>query len=419
MIEEVTALPEVEKPKSKYAFIETERGCLIQREGGLELEVYYADTYLRIGSAFHAIYGFEKHIESIAIWFADKLVKRQSGMDDAVDMITRALSKRYFQQWQRIVKTVIPPEVEEPARLMWSSTLGDAQVLHEAALYTDEYQYVRRDLEKYHACRLLARSLESTHTRLSILEILRHWRDELAPAVANKHLNKTLDKLPPAVSFTQIRRLSLMHLEAPITNRLHLIFALCGADHHNWGLHERIVLSADETQVKAAAAVFHETLGNRSKTRDIGYVARQILDYPQHYGGNLVGLAERSHEWHEEIRDDEYDDGLPEDYVFPQPESVDLGMLEGYGITLLKTAGDCYQEGRRMSHCVGSYASLAASGRCYLFHVEHGGQQATVEVAPVGYVVQACGPHNRKNVACDYGIRVLEEAFGYERELRP
>ena len=60
-------------------------------------------------------------------------------------------------------------------------------------------------------------------------------------------------------------------------------------------------------------------------------------------------------------------------------------------------------------------ASKAAAGLCYLFHVEYKKEettyQASIEVSPEGQILQANGPQNWKNPACDYGIQTLSRAF--------
>ena len=49
-----------------------------------------------------------------------------------------------------------------------------------------------------------------------------------------------------------------------------------------------------------------------------------------------------------------------------------------------------------------AYVALAGNGRCYLFHAEHDGHSATVEVRSDGRVVQSQGPENTHNPACDW-----------------
>ncbi len=419
--ETIAAQPE--KPKSKYTLVEMPEGVLIQREGGLELHVHYADTYIHAGEKV-GLYCFKQMVEAAAMWFAEQLVgrKRQRDIDEAKDMIARALKGRLWPHWRRIVEQIVPPHIAKLARLMWDSTQNDAWVLHQPELYADAYQNLRRDLEKHHACRMFARAVESSsgtpttpETRSAWFGKLANWREELSPTVPNKALNKTLDKLPTGISFHQITRLAVMRLEKPLTGRLPVIFALCAAGHHNFGLHERIVLNADATAIQQAAQVVNQTITARSRTGHIQRVASLILDYPERYGGDLVGLARRSQEWHAEI--DYYDEvGLPPDYLLPVPE-VELAALELVGITLLKTAGEVHQEGKRMRHCVGSYATKAAAGGCYLFHVEHDDSCATVEVLPGGYVSQAYGPGNSRNAACTFGVRELSKAFKVEETV--
>jgi len=60
-----------------------------------------------------------------------------------------------------------------------------------------------------------------------------------------------------------------------------------------------------------------------------------------------------------------------------------------------------------MQNCAASYAERAVRGWCYLFHVVHDGEEATVEVDYAGRVVQAEGPGNRRNGAANWGRRVL------------
>jgi hypothetical protein len=76
-------------------------------------------------------------------------------------------------------------------------------------------------------------------------------------------------------------------------------------------------------------------------------------------------------------------------------------------VHFLATAGEIYAEGEKMGHCIGSYAERAIAGRCYLFHVDYGDRQASVEVDPFGWVKQAFGPYNEINAASDWGRQVL------------
>lgn len=432
------------KPKSKYSFEPTARGVKIIREGGLEHEVYYESTYIKAGGLNFGLYNYPKMVEQVGYWFADKLItSNHSGTKrDAGDMIQRAISGRLKPHWDRMVKEVAPPMVRALARQMWGSVRGDAAILHRVELYDDpQYAHVLKDLNKYHACRMVAKSLENRpykSERAELvpilvdnfvealnnhpkppdhLETLKDWRGFLTPTIPYKALNKTLDKLPRAISVDQLPRLALLKLEQPLTDRLHLIFALSGATHHNWGLHEHLVLSASAEQIKEACRVIGFGLTSQSRTTMISDAASYILDYPEPYNGDISGLARRSVEWHRTV--DKYKGSLPEDHALPIPQGVDLDWLEGLGIRLLKTAGEVYEEGSTMRHCVGSYASKAARGQCFLFHVEREGESATIEVSNYGKILQAYGFANSKNKACNYGSLFIERHWPQMAAAQP
>lgn len=404
----------------KYAFEETPDGCNIWRFNGLCLPIAYIDTYLIVGTSHFNLYQYRDALNAAANWFTSNLLSRFDEDDhefrDAATMIEKALSKRFYEQWQRI-KTLASSDVEEVSRLIYASTQRDAAIMHNPDLYTDKYQYALNDLKKYHACRMFAATLGHDD-----LDKLLNWREYLTPTVPNKALNKTLDKIPVAISYKQITRLSTIKLDQPVTNRLHLIFILCSSDHHNWGLHERTVITATPEMIKTVGELRGRALKTQSKTRVIGELASYILDYPNEYHGDLLGLARRSIEWHDHF--DRVDDSShipPSDTPLVIPDNVDLDALQAKGITLLRTAGDCYKEREKMRHCIHTYASKAAKGLCYLFHVDHKIKDtlhmATIEVSPYGVCLQAHGPENRKNEACFYGVEELNKAFAHIKEL--
>lgn len=406
--------------KSKYTFADIPGGFLAQREGGLELGVTYGETWLHVGQNQVGLFNYRLMMQMIGYWFMDNIYtgylnkrKRQEG----AEMIERALTKRAQPHWKRIIDEIVPAEICELARLMWASTLSDAEILHDPLLYTEEYKHLRSDLKQYHACRLVAREQQDniippydSGCLPSLLNRAAHWRDTLSPsAVSLKALNKTLDKLPRGLRIHQIYHLSRVHLQQPITNRLHLIAVLEGADHHHWALHEAVFLRANEAAVKEAAAVFGYTLKVSSKVDHISRAIRSILDYPNTYNGDLVGLARRSHEWHNQAHITPARPPLRFDQVLPLLD-LDYPYLEEEGITPLRTVGDVVSEGEIMHHCVGSYAGVASEGQSFLFHVEHNGEWATIELAPDGWIRQAQGPRNMFNSACKWGTEILQAA---------
>jgi hypothetical protein len=416
--------------KSKYTLTDIPGGFLVQREGGLEVGVTYgmadgSDTYLHVGNANVGLYHYGGMMDAIGNWFMNNIFtgylnkrKRREG----AEMIHRALSKRAQPHWKRLVTEIAPADISELARLMWASTFSDAKILHDPALYTEAYKHLRSDLKKYHACRLVAREQEDniippydTGVLPGLLDRAAAWRELLAPsAVSLKALNKTLDKLPRGLRFRQIQQLSRVHLQQPITNRLHLIAILEGADHHHWAMHEALFLRANEAVVKEAAAVFGFTLKAGSKIDLIGGAVRNILDYPATYHGDLVGLARRSHDWHNQVHITPEKPPLAADHRLPLLD-LDYAYLQEEGIEPLRTVGDVVSEGELMRHCVGSYAGVASEGHSFLFHVEHNGEAATIELSPDGWTRQSYGPRNTFNSACRWGTEVLQRAVAADK----
>ena len=84
---------------------------------------------------------------------------------------------------------------------------------------------------------------------------------------------------------------------------------------------------------------------------------------------------------------------------------IPLPQVEG--IRFLASVGDLCNESSMMQHCIRHYAKRASDGECYLFHVEHEGDQASVEVSPFGFVAQSQGPRNSQNRATEWGRNML------------
>jgi hypothetical protein len=438
LYDEAECVPLPHKPEftnGKYALCETDDGFVVYRKGGEKVIARYADTWIlvRKGGGKHetqvGIYQQRYLLYVVADKFVDQLLNDpdEEAEEQARDMISKALGRRIFEQWQRIVKNIVPPDVEKLARLMFASARGDADLLHMPELYTDDYKFVYGDLVKYHAARLYAKHLcadahllnEPTRTEKNreALEKLRNWRKALTPAVPTKALHKTLDKFPRGVPYGHLARLSTMKLEQPLISRLQVLFALCAGAHENWGLHESIVLAATDEQIKAAGDLFGMPVKATSKVKAIDGLASRILDYPEVFHGDLLGLARRSHEWHATFRNTSAPRSkLPDATPLPVP-SIDLHALQEKGITFLSTAGAVHREGQKMDHCVGTYATKAYKGRCYLFHVDYSPGEdkptysATIEVLSDGAIAQAYGPAHETNPACFYGVQMLAAAF--------
>lgn len=94
----------------------------------------------------------------------------------------------------------------------------------------------------------------------------------------------------------------------------------------------------------------------------------------------------------------------PEDVPVQRPP---IPPPEHPGITFLSTSTQIFREGANMHHCVATRIPYARDGRAYLFHVDHGGARATIEVDRNGVVVEAQGPCNRDNVAARFARAVF------------
>jgi hypothetical protein len=132
-----------------------------------------------------------------------------------------------------------------------------------------------------------------------------------------------------------------------------------------------------------------------------------LMDYPGEHRGNIVGLAERSIRWHRQQQVEEIEKTLDKLGGDRSTEAPPILVPEDLDILFLSNVKEVCEEGAKMNNCVASYAGRAARGQCYLFHVSHAGEEATVEVDWAGRVVQAAGPNNRMNAAARWGRRVL------------
>ena len=91
---------------------------------------------------------------------------------------------------------------------------------------------------------------------------------------------------------------------------------------------------------------------------------------------SLRTVFELSDEWHETVANHQPNHSTP----FPEPWAGPADV-DGYQIAPITNSADLYREGKRMRHCVGSYAYDVTGQRCYFYHVEKEGKPiATVEL---------------------------------------
>jgi hypothetical protein len=114
---------------------------------------------------------------------------------------------------------------------------------------------------------------------------------------------------------------------------------------------------------------------------------------------------------------DEYEE-VGYDRPLPQTLSESLPLTEIPGLSRIDTAGGLWEEAEKMHHCIRSYLDQCLKGWSEIYHINHGGQEATARVNADGNIV-VHGPNNSENKACEYGRTVLGnvlKSFKDERE---
>jgi hypothetical protein len=367
----------------------------------------------------------------------------------ARNQIVKALRRHMHAPWQRLIEAV-NPQVLAVHKALFAATFSAAQLTFAEALYREPY--LVRDILHYRAAAMavskidqlgarvlqervrnsahlaaleaLAKSLGvqvqrfvfmTVPTPLKVevaLDLLKNWRGLFAPDGAPyRSLNRTLMNLPGGVPAQLLCRLAQLRLPRPLLSRTELLVALL-APHA--AVNQRVFLFARPAHIKRAlqlvSAHVHQPLSARG-TADLAFLVRFLADYPEQHHGNLVGLAKKSIRWHRQAPEREVArlaTRLGPVIALDTPVARPPMALPAHpGVRFLATVGEIVQEGALMQHCIVSYVPQALAGRCYLFHVEHKGQTASVMVDARGRVVQAHGPHNRPTPAAVWGRRVL------------
>jgi hypothetical protein len=361
--------------------------------------------------------GWEEVPAFVPDWLRDWAIKRTSW----------AINKLVYPHWQQLLSEV-DPTVLAVHKAVFSATFGydPGGIILQEELYRE--QYLVRDILKYRAAAVAARLCQDVGGSEPALEKMANWRSLYCPegVEPNGILNKTLDNLPGGVPIRLLRRLRKFELPRIITNRLELIATLLasetdrycnlmprggdGVETHPDGRKTylnftAIALSEAAQIVKAMEKVsghIHEKYKPR-RLEDVGSVLGFLLRYPKKHKGRIVGLADKA------IKRDRdslqaYLKKLGENHPLARPP---IPLPTQDGIRFLETVGDVCREAEQMDSCIAKYAPGAVYGGCYLFHVTHQGEEASVEVNPCGSVVQSRGPGNSKNQAAAWGKRVL------------
>ena len=89
-------------------------------------------------------------------------------------------------------------------------------------------------------------------------------------------------------------------------------------------------------------------------------------------------IGELVRAWHEMLWDVSILD--PAAPLAPGPRSIE--PVPGVELESIRTAGELYEEGRRMRHCVGSMAAQGAGGALFFYRGAVAGQPVTIAIAP-------------------------------------
>ncbi len=371
----------------------------------------------------------------------------------AEQQTARAIARPVRELWLKLVERA-DPMVAAVQKAVFAATFSDAPLASEPELYCD--RYLVQDVLHYPAAaialrnawaltrelplarlrtsgpaqelRKLAQGLGVTlHLGASIrdnptlavqLERLRDWRSLFSHTGYDyRSLNRTLMNLPGRVPHRLVCNLRRVSLERPLGSRLELLCVVLysGIRAERDGPldcadHSRVFQHARVEQIKEAMERVARHLRQPLEPRKSAHVRQMVQflsDYPESHAGNVVGMAERAIRWHRKQQHEQtmamrqYYGG--QTTVLPPP----IDLPDAPAVSFLSTVAAICTEAEQMQHCVASYIDLAVRGNCYLFHVRHKGEEATIEVGCEGRVRQAQGPRNQRNAAAVWGKRVL------------
>ena len=303
---------------------------------------------------------------------------------------------------------------------------------HKRSLF--RHPYIVHDVVQYRAAAIALAELESTLWRnyaarrlnwlgepreTLLVQAMADWRGLFSPdGTPYRSLNRTLMNLPSEVPPELVCQLNQVRLERPFTNALELTALLLVVSNRKAGgalagLRNRVGIfqratEADIRDAVARVAACSDRPLLPQRLEDLRFALRFLGDYPRPCGHNPRVFVRSAIRWH---RDAAQREALRWTAALGGPDAPTarpvLPLPRIPGITFLSTVGAVVEEGRQMRHCIGSYAGDAVRGACFLFHVEHGDETASIEIDARGDIDQACGPRNVENEAAIWGRRQL------------
>lgn len=294
------------------------------------------------------------------------------------------------------------------------------------------FPYLVSDVRRFRAAAIALAFLEDDlwphrplvdRRRPHVRELCRHmanWRGLFSPdATPYRSLDRTLMNLPDGIPPALVCALRDVRLERPIVDRLELLFLLqCLALARErrqplpWlrALQHASAAAVVGGLERIAAATHRRTLAADDPS-DVRFAATYLIDAQvgavarfEHVISHAIrahaGLQRGQPRGNRRVEGDHLDS-----LAFRRDTPVAMPPLPPPavpGLRFLATVGEIHDEGRAMGHCIGLYAGRAVRGECFLFHAEHGGVAASVEVGADGRVHQAAGPDNRTNAAVEW-----------------
>ncbi|MCM2374439.1 PcfJ domain-containing protein [Aporhodopirellula aestuarii] len=338
-------------------------------------------------------------------------------------------------------------------KAIFAASCGVPKIAHDERLY--ENRYLVSDILRFRAAAaVVAYATEIVWSRWRVdparindvdafecfvLKELQNWQRLISPTwFSYGSLRRTVMNLPGGVPARLLPMLAQKYLKKPITDRVVLTTLLLATEYLDllngpapteelrsaaFARVENVELFMHATRQEIADAVVRvgealQTNLSLRRTADIQQAVAFLLEYPYPHQGRLGGLARKSIKWHRNRGWEQITGGHDGDMDRNQmTQKPPIDLPDSKGIRLLESAGEIYDEGARMHHCVARFVDHAITGRHYIFHVDYACSRATVMVDPSGRIVEAQGPCNQENVASRYGRSVLQ-AWGKRLEHR-
>jgi hypothetical protein len=414
------------------------------RRNGSFGETFTRTAKYTIGNA----YNFNKILDSIvdAIYVGwtshqnkyppKKLVKWMKGVTG------RSLNKRVYVEWERCLNS-LNPTTREIHKKLFAVSCGNGDYLTLNSILKDNNPYVISDLLNYKASRIaLLYEAWNPHDG--------DWINCFSPCGAYRTINRVVNNLPNGVPPYLFGFLKNVQMEYPIFEKNRMMLFLKGAGFANWYQPSRlqtifkIIQRSTEEDVKNTIKFMWQYFpskdsGDFRRIRDVGRVMSLLLDYPVNNDRlSMLGWAREAERYNhdlelqERVREEENRRRAEEHRLESEErrkkheerqkilqESLTalppIALPENPSIKFLDTFKAVQEEGKEMEHCVATYAERAVLGHCYLFHVEHNGVPATVEVSPEGFVRQSYSKRDKINEASEYA---KEQLSRWGREIK-